>query len=240
MSQHVVALSLPRWNNIYACPAQPFLVFFNLVNLLLIISWELAYYFSVFRLHFIISWVLFFLFWVLYLAMIFHTLCVFSIFFSLYNILYLSSLPFLYLSPLFSLTDWFNLHFLTLFAVVLTSPVLAMATYTTTEPPTCATNVDATWTKGYFMAIIRKNVVFTYFPSPALPPIENRFTMKTFSRRHFPCLLRQFAPDKFYLIVYNQNKLWKRTHRIIQSISATLTHLKSSSCQLRKQLLFQK
>jgi hypothetical protein len=43
--------------------------------------------------------------------------------------------------------------------VVLTSPVLAMATYTTTEPPTCATNVDATWTKGYFMAIIRQEVV---------------------------------------------------------------------------------
>ena len=47
-----------------------------------------------------------------------------------------------------------------LVAVVLTSPVLAMATYTTSDPPTCATNVDAVWTKGYFLTIIRNKVVF--------------------------------------------------------------------------------
>ncbi len=44
-------------------------------------------------------------------------------------------------------------------AVVLTSPVLAMATYTASEPPTCATNVDAVWTKGYFLTIIRNILV---------------------------------------------------------------------------------
>jgi hypothetical protein len=47
--------------------------------------------------------------------------------------------------------------------VVLTSPVLAMATYTASEPPTCATNVDAAWTKGYFLTIIREiRVKFIY------------------------------------------------------------------------------
>jgi hypothetical protein len=51
-------------------------------------------------------------------------------------------------------------------AVVLTSPVLAMATYTASEPPTCATNVDAVWTKGYFLTIIRKIRVKFIFKSP--------------------------------------------------------------------------
>ncbi|XP_023341475.1 neuromedin-U receptor 1 [Eurytemora carolleeae] len=46
-------------------------------------------------------------------------------------------------------------------SILLTSPVLAMATYNTSTPPTCTTDVDAPWTKVYFMTIIS---LFFWFP----------------------------------------------------------------------------
>ena len=43
----------------------------------------------------------------------------------------------------------------TILSTIIVYLVLAMATYNTSTPPTCTTDVDAPWTKVYFMTIIR-------------------------------------------------------------------------------------
>ena len=48
-----------------------------------------------------------------------------------------------------------------LISILLTSPMLAIANYKDDPKPTCSTNVDPPWTKGFFLSIIS---VFFWLP----------------------------------------------------------------------------